>query len=58
MQEWYDAIKSADTIDKIEEIRIAIFGKKGIMNAEFARMKDVPNEENGAFALLYEQSEL
>ena len=50
MEEWYSAIKSADSIDKIEEIRIAVFGKKGIMNAEFARMKDVPNEEKGTFA--------
>ncbi len=50
MQEWYDAIKSADSIDKIEEIRIAVFGKKGIMNAEFARMKDIPDAEKGIFA--------
>ncbi len=47
LQEWINAIKSADTIDKIEEIRIAVFGKKGIMNAEFARMKDIPDEQNG-----------
>ena len=50
LEEWYNAIKSADTIDKIEEIRISVFGKKGIMNAEFARMKDVPDTEKGTFA--------
>ncbi|DAB38988.1 MAG TPA: phenylalanine--tRNA ligase subunit alpha, partial [Sulfuricurvum kujiense] len=50
LQEWYDAIKSADSIDKIEEIRIAVFGKKGIMNAEFTRMKDIPDAEKGTFA--------
>lgn len=50
MQEWYTAIQSADTIDKIEEVRLAIFGKKGIMAAEFARMKEVPDEEKGTFA--------
>lgn len=50
MQEWINAIKSADTIEKIEEIRIAVFGKKGIMNEQFSRMKDVPDEEKGAFA--------
>lgn len=50
LEEWYNAIKSADTIDKIEEIRISIFGKKGIMNAEFARMKDIPDAEKGTFA--------
>ena len=50
MEEWYNAIKCAESIDKIEEIRIAIFGKKGIMNAEFARMKDLPDNEKGNFA--------
>jgi phenylalanyl-tRNA synthetase alpha chain len=50
LQEWYTAIQSADTIDKIEEVRLAIFGKKGIMAAEFARMKEVPDEEKGTFA--------
>ena len=50
MQEWYDAIKSADSIERIEEIRIAVFGKKGVMNAEFARMKEIPDAEKGAFA--------
>ena len=50
MQEWYTAIQSADTIDKIEEVRLAIFGKKGIMAAEFARMKEIPDEEKGRFA--------
>jgi phenylalanyl-tRNA synthetase alpha chain len=50
LQEWYTAIQSADTIDKIEEVRLAIFGKKGIMAAEFARMKEIPDEEKGRFA--------
>ncbi len=50
LEEWYNAIKSADTIDKIEEIRICVFGKKGIMNEQFARMKDVPDAEKGVFA--------
>ncbi len=50
MQEWYTAIQSADTIDKIEEVRLAIFGKKGIMAAEFARMKEVPDDQKGTFA--------
>ncbi|MFZ2967513.1 MAG: phenylalanine--tRNA ligase subunit alpha [Sulfuricurvum sp.] len=50
LQEWINAIESAGTIDKIEEIRVAIFGKKGIMNAQFARMKEIPDSEKGAFA--------
>ena len=50
MQEWYDAIASAQSVSELEEIRIAVFGKKGVLAAEFAKMKDVPNEEKGAFA--------
>jgi len=50
VQEWYDAIASAQDVEKLEEIRIAVFGKKGVLAAEFAKMKSVPNEEKGAFA--------
>ena len=50
MQEWYDAIASAVDVEKLEEIRIAVFGKKGMLAAEFAKMKSVPNEEKGTFA--------
>jgi phenylalanyl-tRNA synthetase alpha chain len=31
-------------------VRIEIFGKKGVLAAEFAKMKEVPNEEKKAFA--------
>ncbi len=50
MQEWYDSIEKADSVDKIEELRVAIFGKKGIMNAQFAKMKDLEGSEKGSFA--------
>jgi phenylalanyl-tRNA synthetase alpha chain len=50
LQEWINTIESADTIDKIEEIRVAIFGKKGIMNAQFARMREIPDDQKGEFA--------
>lgn len=50
LKEWYDAIASADSVEKLEETRIAVFGKKGVLAAEFAKMKSVPNEEKGAFA--------
>lgn len=50
MKEWYDAIASAEDVAKLEEVRIAVFGKKGVLPAEFAKMKSLPNEEKGAFA--------
>lgn len=50
MKEWYDAIKEAQSVEKLEEIRISVFGKKGVLAAEFARMKSAPNEEKAQLA--------
>ena len=50
MEKWYDAIKDAQSVETIEEIRISIFGKKGILAAEFAKMKSAPNEEKSKIA--------
>ena len=50
LNEWYDAINDASSVEAIEEIRISVFGKKGILAAEFAKMKDAPNEEKSKIA--------
>ncbi|NPA66466.1 MAG: phenylalanine--tRNA ligase subunit alpha [Epsilonproteobacteria bacterium] len=50
LKEWYDKITNATSVSEIEEIRVSIFGKKGILAAEFAKMKQVPNEEKASFA--------
>ncbi|MCF6340603.1 MAG: phenylalanine--tRNA ligase subunit alpha [Sulfurimonas sp.] len=50
MEKWYDAIKDAQSVDAIEEIRISIFGKKGILAEEFAKMKTAPKEEKSKIA--------
>jgi phenylalanyl-tRNA synthetase alpha chain len=50
VQEWYNAIETAETVEKLEEIRIAVFGKKGVLAAEFAKMKTAPNEEKAGIA--------
>jgi len=50
LKEWYDAIKTAQSVEKLEEIRISIFGKKGVLAAEFAKMKTAPNEEKAGIA--------
>jgi len=43
-------IRAADTLEALEKLRIEIFGKKGILAAQFAKMKDIPGPEKKAFA--------
>jgi len=50
LEKWYDAIKDALSVDELEDVRVSIFGKKGILAAEFAKMKDAPNEEKSKIA--------
>ena len=50
MKEWYDKIKEAQSVETLEEIRISVFGKKGVLAAEFAKMKTASNEEKGKIA--------
>lgn len=50
MKEWYDAIQEAQDVARLEEIRISVFGKKGVLAAEFIKMKSAPNEEKAKIA--------
>ena len=50
MKEWYDAIQEAQSVEGLEEIRISVFGKKGVLAAEFVKMKKAPNEEKATIA--------
>ena len=50
LKEWYDAIKEAQSVEKLEEIRISVFGKKGILAEQFAKMKSAPNEKKAQIA--------
>ena len=50
LKQWYDAIKQAQNVEALEEIRIAVFGKKGVLAAEFAKMKSAPNEQKAQIA--------
>jgi phenylalanyl-tRNA synthetase alpha chain len=45
-----ELIKQADTLDALGKVRIELFGKKGALSAEFAKLKDVPGPEKKAFA--------
>ena len=50
MKEWYDKINDASSVETLEEIRIAVFGKKGVLAAEFAKMKGLSGKEKGVLA--------
>jgi phenylalanyl-tRNA synthetase alpha chain len=50
LKEWYDKINDATTVETLEEIRISIFGKKGVLAAEFAKMKGLSGPEKGKLA--------
>ena len=50
MQELFKKIQECNNLDELEEIRVEIFGKKGILANEFAKMKSIPNEQKKEFA--------
>ena len=50
MQEWIEKINSSSSLEELENLRVELLGKKGILTAEFAKMKTIPNEEKKAFA--------
>jgi len=37
LTEWYDKIEAADSVAVLEEIRIAVFGKKGVLELNLPR---------------------
>ena len=50
MKEWINKINNSDSLEQLESLRVEILGKKGVLTLEFAKMKEVPNEEKKAFA--------
>jgi phenylalanyl-tRNA synthetase alpha chain len=50
MKELEDKIIQAASLEDLEKVRIELFGKKGVLAAEFAKMKDIPGAEKKAFA--------
>ena len=50
MEKLEELIKQADTLDALGKVRIELFGKKGALSAQFAKLKDVPGPEKKAFA--------
>jgi phenylalanyl-tRNA synthetase alpha chain len=45
-----EQIVNADSLVSLEKVRIELFGKKGALALEFAKLKDVPGPEKKAFA--------
>jgi phenylalanyl-tRNA synthetase alpha chain len=43
-------INDANSLSELEKVRIELFGKKGTLSKEFAKLKDVPGPEKKAFA--------
>jgi len=50
VKEWINKIDNASSLEELENLRVEILGKKGVLTAEFAKMKTIPNEEKKAFA--------
>ncbi len=50
IKEWLEKIESSDSLENLESIRIEVLGKKGVLTAQFAKMKDVPNKDKKEFA--------
>ncbi len=50
MKKLEEKILQAKSLEELEQIRIEIFGKKGILTSKFAMLKDVPPSEKRAFA--------
>ncbi|MCV3445893.1 phenylalanine--tRNA ligase subunit alpha [Campylobacter lari] len=50
MQDMIEKIASANTLAELENIKVSVFGKKGILTLEFAKLKDLQGEEKKEFA--------
>ena len=50
MKQWILKIEDTQSLDQLEQLRVEILGKKGVLTLEFAKMKEIPNEEKKSFA--------
>ncbi|EAH8201474.1 phenylalanine--tRNA ligase subunit alpha [Campylobacter lari] len=50
MQDLISQISSANTLAELENIKVSVLGKKGILTLEFAKLKDLQGEEKKEFA--------
>jgi len=45
-----EEIRNTPSLERLEELRISVFGKKGTLAVEFARLKEIPAEQKKEFA--------
>ncbi|EGK8022483.1 phenylalanine--tRNA ligase subunit alpha [Campylobacter lari] len=50
MQDMIEKIASANTLAELENMKVSVLGKKGILTLEFAKLKDLQGEEKKEFA--------
>jgi len=50
LKEWLEKIQNATSLENLENLRVETLGKKGILTLEFAKLKDIPNEQKKDFA--------
>ncbi|MCV3418261.1 phenylalanine--tRNA ligase subunit alpha [Campylobacter lari] len=50
MQDMIEKIASVSTLAELENIKVSVLGKKGILTLEFAKLKDLQGEEKKEFA--------
>lgn len=47
---WIEKIQNAKSLEELESLRVDTLGKKGVLTLEFAKMKDIANENKKSFA--------
>lgn len=50
MQELIQKLQNCKNLEELEKLRISVLGKKGSLTAEFAKLKDLKDEEKKEFA--------
>lgn len=50
MKDIEDSIKNSKSLSELEEIRVSLFGKKGVITQGFAKLKELDAEEKKIFA--------
>jgi len=50
MENLEEKITQADSLELLEKVRVELFGKKGLLAKEFAKLKDIPGPDKKAFA--------
>ncbi len=50
MDSLIEKIKNTSSLEELERVRVEVFGKKGILSKEFAKLKSIPQEKKKEFA--------